>query len=582
MAQKVQDFITNNKSIDPETAQNLDRLAKQAHQLDQAGRQRLTNMLQQVESTLQQELEQASNTSLKQTDIQQNQTKTTNAASESITAKQTLPSESITKALKVLQTQPNLEEALAQVRKELTSNPNIDLKTVNRAENSLNSAQQLLDKGREMAARQQLTNELKSVGQELIKTEPKVATESKTVQNAMQYDLNEQLQALGLQSKDILVTKVTQQLAQATHDFREIKREITRNLDQAERIINNFKQHAYPHAKQVLEEVISKLDKTILKSDMMLFTDMKTEKQLLQASTQLAEAKKLLSQGNHAEASKIVRDVKNMMDSINFKPSDQKIVHYVKGENEALQHRSPTGQLLTKMSDTTYQGSEPSPRAMYDMVRSLGLNHESDVANSLVFHKNDGASQQELQQQNLKSILMKLTQGEEVNQKLAQQAEQALTNITGQQLLSKSDGNGTLQSMFFNLPLMLGEKPENLQVFINSKNEGEQVQWENCNLYFLLETRKLGEVGILLNSTDRNLSITIKNDLPGFKEKMEPIARMTKEKLQEVGYNVSSINFAKMNPVHKQNMSHEEVKNEINGVRQTRQNFYEKGLNFTI
>ena len=34
MAQKVQDFITNNKSIDPETAQNLDRLAKQAHQLD--------------------------------------------------------------------------------------------------------------------------------------------------------------------------------------------------------------------------------------------------------------------------------------------------------------------------------------------------------------------------------------------------------------------------------------------------------------------------------------------------------------------------------------------------------------------
>ena len=89
---------------------------------------------------------------------------------------------------------------------------------------------------------------------------------------------------------------------------------------------------------------------------------------------------------------------------------------------------------------------------------------------------------------------------------MAQQAEQALTNITGQQLLSKSDGNGTLQSMFFNLPLMLGEKPENLQVFINSKNEGEQVQWENCNLYFLLETRKLGDVGILLNSTDRNLS----------------------------------------------------------------------------
>ena len=549
IAQKVQDLITNNKSIDSETTQNLDRLAKQAHQLDQAGRQRLTNMLKQVESTLQQDSEQISSTNAKQTNVQPTQTQSTNGASESVTAKQPLPSESITKALKALQTEPNLEEAISKVRKELTSNPNIDLKTVNTTENSLNSAQQLLDKGREMAARQQLTNELKSVQQELIKTEPKMATESKAVQDSMQYDLNEQLQALGLQSKDILVTKVTQQLAQATHDFREIKREITRNLDQAERIINNFKQHAYPHTKLVLEETISKLDKAILKSDMMLFTDMRTEKQLLQASTQLAEAKKLLSQGNHAEASKIVHDVKNMMDKINFKPSQQKIIHYVKGESEALQHRSPTQQLLTKMSDTAYSASEPSPRAMYDMVRSLGLNHESDVANSLVFHKNDSASGQEQQQQNIKSILMKLTQGEEVNQKLAQQAEQALTNITGQQLLSKSDGNGTLQSMFFNLPLMLGENPENLQVFINSKNEGEQVQWENCNIYFLLETKKLGDVGILLNSTDRNLSITIKNDLPGFKEKMEPLAGMAKEKLQEVGYSVSSINFAKMNPV---------------------------------
>ena len=207
MAQKVQEFITNNKSIDPETAQNLDRLAKQAQQLDQAGRQRLTNMLQQVESTLQQELEQASNSSVKQTDIQPNQTQTTNATSESITAKQTLPSESITKALKVLQTRTKSRRSTSKVRKELTSNPNIDLKTVNRAENSLNSAQQLLDKGREMAARQQLTNELKSVEQELIKTEPKVATESKAVQNAMQYDLNEQLQALGLQSKDIISHK---------------------------------------------------------------------------------------------------------------------------------------------------------------------------------------------------------------------------------------------------------------------------------------------------------------------------------------------------------------------------------------
>ena len=229
-------------------------------------------------------------------------------------------------------------------------------------------------------------------------------------------------------------------------------------------------------------------------------------------------------------------------------------MHYVNKESMALGTSSPSQQMLTKFSEATHGtvNQEPSARQMYEMVRSLGLNHESDVANSLVFQKNDHSQQdQQQQQENLKSVLMKLAQGEgqETNPKVAQQAEQALTNLTGQQLLSKSDGSGTLQSMFFNLPLMLGGKPENLQVFINSKNEGQQVEWENCNIYFLLETKKLGDVGILLNSTDRNLSITIKNDLPGFKEKIEPLASFTKEKLKEVGYNVSSINFARMSPV---------------------------------
>ena len=463
------------------------------------------------------------------------------------------PSQSINQALKQLQKEPNLEQALNQVSKVITSNPNIDLKTIDKAEKALNQATQLQDKGREIAARQHITKELTEIQQELAKTEPKINTEQKSLQEQMQYDLNEQMQSLNIQSKDILVTKVTQKLAQATKDFRELKREITRNLDNVERVINTFKKNTYPQAKQMLETAISKLDNAILKSDMMLFTDMRTEKQLMNASTQLAEAKKLLAKGDHEQAGKIVNEVKTLVDKLMFKPTEQKIMHYVNKESMALGTNSPSQQMLNKFSDATHGtvNQEPSARQMYEMVRSLGLNHESDAANSLVFHKNDQSQHdQQQQQENLKSVLMKLAQGEgqETNPKVAQQAEQALTNLTGQQLLSKSDASGTLQSMFFNLPLMLGGKPENLQVFINSKNEGQQVEWENCNIYFLLETKKLGDVGILLNSTDRNLSITIKNDLPGFKEKIEPLASFTKEKLKEVGYNVASINFSRMSP----------------------------------
>ena len=272
--------IVENPKIDPDLARKVEkaaleaeklqsigkeRLANHASQLDQAGRDRLIKMLQQVETIL-----------------KQNQTK---------------PSESINQALKQLQKEPNLEKALDQVRREITSNPTIDSKTINKVEKALDQATQLQDKGRELAARQHITKELTEIQQELAKTEPKINTEQKSLQEQMQYDLNEQMQSLNIQSKDILVTKVTQKLAQVTHDFRELKREISRNLDNVERLVNTFKKNAYPQAKQMLETTISKLDNAILKSDMMLFTDMKTEKQLMNASTQLAEAKKLLAKG---------------------------------------------------------------------------------------------------------------------------------------------------------------------------------------------------------------------------------------------------------------------------------------------
>ncbi|WP_394234949.1 hypothetical protein [Niallia oryzisoli] len=592
--QKVQELQSNNKNINPEISRNIERLAGQAEQLNQAGRDRLIKMLQQVETALQQNAESkgqltSSNTAqAQQQDINltQQAKEANNQATALKTEAQIMSSQSIKQALTKLQKEPNLEVALDQVRKEISSNPSIDLKTIDKVEKAIEHSQQLNDKGREIAARQTITKELTEIEKELVKTEPKTTQETKP-KETIPYDINEQLQSLNIQGKDILITKVTQKLAQATHDFRELKREISRNLENVERVINSFKKNAYPQAKQMLETTISKLDNAILKSEMMLFTDMRTEKQLLQASTQLAEAKKLLAKGDHAQAGEIVHNVKTLIDKIIFKPSEQKIVHFVDKEVLGLEKQSPSQQLLSKFSESTYsanQNHERSARQMYDMVRSLGLNHESDVANSLVFQRND-QSGQEQQHQNLKEVLMKLAQGDggqDTNPKITQQAEQALTNLTGQQLLSKSDGNGTLQSMFFNLPLMLGGKPENLQVFINSKNEGEQVEWENCNLYFLLETKKIGDVGILLNSTDRNLSITVKNDMPGFKEKMEPVAELTKIKLQEVGYNVSSINFTRMNPVTSQATSHKELGSEIEQAKATRQIFNEKGMDFTI
>ncbi|EKN67653.1 hypothetical protein [Schinkia azotoformans] len=628
----VRDLLKNNKDIDPKIINMIEKMTNQASQLDQAGRERISNILDQAVDQIKQsntataentktqspDLPDENSTKIK-TDQQQSQQKQTaqqennqklsqilaNLLNQEQTTENQKPSPSaqLNEALKQIQKESNLDQAFAQIRKELLSNPNLDLNTIEKIEKAMERSTQLLEKGRELGARQQITNALNEIEQEITKTEPKQLNQptdqQKGIQDELikQFDQNEEFQTLPLQAKNILVTKVTQKLAQATHDFRELKREITKNLDTVERLIDTFKKNAYPQAKQMLETTISKLDNAILKSDMMLFTDMKTEKQLMQASSQLADAKKLLAKGNHTEAAKIVHDIKTLLDKINFKPSEQKVMHFVSKETTNLEkiQKPPTQQLLNQFDETarSYVRQEPSARQMFEIVRSLGLNHDSDLAKSLVFQKGGESpfqqgqqdQQNQQQQENLKAALMKLAQtgGDEASTRIAQQAEQALNNLTGQQLLSKSDSGNSLQSMFFTLPLLLGEKPENLQVFVHSKKEGQQVDWENCNLYFLIETKRLGDVGIMLTSTDRNLSITIKNDRPGFKQKMEPIAAITKEKLQEVGYSINSINFTRMTSINSQaTQNQQNDTNKQEHQSQMRPVFTEKGMDFKI
>ncbi|MEK4146229.1 hypothetical protein NST02_03955 [Robertmurraya sp. FSL W8-0741] len=562
----LQEQVLKSPSIDPDIARNIEKALNQADQLSEAGRERLTKLLLQLEANaLKSQPQTAQAGQQANQNIQQTESQSGGEMKPVLIPK--LPSETVQQALKQFHNEPDVDKALNLVRKEISSNPNIDVKNIAKIEEALERAQQLNDRGREIASRQHVANELTQIQKSLSLSEPKV---DPTQGMNSQYDVNELLQSMQVQSKDILVTRVTQKLAEATHEFRELKREITRNLDSVQRTIDTFKGSAQPQASKMLETAISKLDNAILKSDLMLFTDMKTERQLLQASSQLADAKKLLAKGNFSEASKIVGQVKELIDKLNFKPSEQKIMHFVSKESLAMDNRHAP----LEAGARGFSLQEPSGRQMFEMVRSLGLNHDSDLANSLVF-KNGEHNQQE-QQNNMKAALMKLQQ-EEANPRVAQQAEQALNNLTGQQLLSKADSPGTMQNMLFNLPLLLGGKPENLQVFVNSKNEGQQVDWENCNLYFLIETKKLGDVGIMLSATERNLTITIKNDKPGFKEKMEPLANMAKDKLNEIGYNVNALHFTRMTPIKTQSQPDQTIEQ-----KPQKPIFTEKGMDFRI
>ncbi|WML46897.1 hypothetical protein RCG23_14790 [Neobacillus sp. PS3-34] len=97
--------------------------------------------------------------------------------------------------------------------------------------------------------------------------------------------------------------------------------------------------------------------------------------------------------------------------------------------------------------------------------------------------------------------------------------------------------------MFLQMPLLLDKQAENVKIYVNSQKKGEKIDWENCSLYFVLETKKLGEIGISISAVNRNLSITFKNNRENIKDAVEPLADEAKERLQGIGYNVGAIQF---------------------------------------
>lgn len=370
------------------------------------------------------------------------------------------------------------------------------------------------------------------------------------LQNLQEYEEYDYLQDFpNLPTKEFIISAVTEKLAQVTNQFKNVQREITRNLDNLQQVIQHSRGNVLPQIKPLLENTIDLIDKAILKSDITLFTDMKTEKVLLQSSSHLADARRLLAKGDYAGARQILEDVKNTIRSIDFRPVDTKVQHYISNAIFDSQPLSTEQKINSQLEQLLVQQQNvgTSAKGAFELIRALGLNYESEAAQVLSIRP-EQMNQEELQR-NLKATMLHLLQGDQENQphtRMSQDVQQILSHLTGQQLLSKADTGSNLQSMLLNIPVMIGKQVENLQVIINSKHQDEKIDWENCSIYFLIETKKMGETGILLSATERNLAITLKNDQAQFREKMAPLVTKYKERLSEIGYSIKGIQYTKL------------------------------------
>lgn len=454
-----------------------------------------------------------------------------------------------------IDSEPNFTKTLQRLKKSIAEFPKLNVELKLPLQKALADAEQFHEMGRPQIGRNVLTKALDTAVDKLAadvsankQTDADLMddTASSTSQSYLQ---NEAMQAIGVNSKDFIVTQITRRLGEAAEQFKTVKREIVRNLDNLQKSIPQGRINVLPQVKPLLESTIDMLDRTILKSDVTMFTDMSTEKDLMNASGQLSQARKLLAQGDNEQAAQLVNDVKQSLDKLNFKPTITRVQHFLTTDSIFQGSAADTHKLSAQMEQMTraFTPEHASARSTFEFMRSLGLNHESEVAQALVLNK-DQIEPQELQK-NIKATMLQIMkqQGEAATQRIGDQPiDKAYMNLTGQQILNKNDAQSSMQSLFFNLPVMLGAKVEDVKVYVNGRKEGEKIDWENCSCYFLLETKKLGETGIMLTSVSRNLSVSIRNDAPNFKETMQPLVERCRDRLKEIGYNITNVQFDKL------------------------------------
>ncbi|MBU9714714.1 hypothetical protein [Evansella tamaricis] len=436
-----------------------------------------------------------------------------------------------------VENEPDLRKTLDFFRSTLTTMANLPDKVHHELGQAIKQAEERLDQGRELKGRQIISSAIKDAMEGQLPLQRNVQLLNQT---EIQGYNDVKLQTVTGLSKDILVTEVTERLALATDEFKVFQRETSRQLGRIVILMEQLNTASTKTVKPMLETVIKQLDRALLKSDWLLHADMKTEKRMLEATSRLAEAKTFLGKGLTEEARQIVREVQQSLEKILFKPTSQKVMHLMTNMKEWGGRPTDVHRLSHQLDQTSkiLLQQDGSPRQVYEGLRMMGLTRETELAQQLVTGRDVIPHPKDV-----KSLLMELAQREREGN-FQQQAQQGVQSLTGQQLMSRMDYQQNMQLLMFQLPLLIKGHAENLQVYVNGRNEGEKLDWENCNLFFLIETKKMGEVGIAINVTERALSVTLKNNHVDFKKRVLPITEKYMNRLKEVGFHIHSIKYS--------------------------------------
>lgn len=361
------------------------------------------------------------------------------------------------------------------------------------------------------------------------------------------------------------------------------KTEQSSMLQTMENVLSEDKPLTSDQIKEVLNTVINKLDDVLMKSDVPLYTSMTMEKQLLKMSSNLQEARTLLSKGDVAGAKAIIKSVHQSLENAVFKPSERKVQAFALKQGESLIQEKETLNEKQLLQLQNFKQEGVSARNTLELFRSLGLNHDYEVSEKLSQLKS--FDKEIKMDSNLKEVLLKLEQDEKQEaHKSVETLEKSLNNLNGQQLLNKQGQKNSQQTMFFNIPLVNEQEVKNMKLYVNSRDANNQLDWENCSLYFVVDLKRYGPTGIKVDIQDRGVSITVKNDDENLKDVIEPLIDNLGNMLEEVGLKEKDVNFLPLDDHKKfgRNMLKEQPLAEEASQKLSTHSDSQKGFDFKI
>ncbi|WP_051253400.1 hypothetical protein [Paenibacillus alginolyticus] len=231
-------------------------------------------------------------------------------------------------------------------------------------------------------------------------------------------------------------------------------------------------------------------------------------------------------------------------------------------EPPAKQMAAPT-EAQQRSAAPSVPAADPEPNWISRMLKAVGVEHESHLAvklderaDAMLRGRNNTddqlpnliatATQQDDSVKpaadTLKSLLLQLAASDDTPAPLKEAAQQAIGQITGQQLMLTGDKSSMFAHMTLFVPFMDGTGQQSAAIHIQSrKGKRGEVDASNCRLLFDLQMKVMGNTLLDVHVVNKIVSLNIHNDHPALAPLMEESKEEITAAMNKAGYQFISL-----------------------------------------